>query len=235
MFFLDFLFPKKCLGCDQKGQYFCSSCQGSIRLVEHPICPVCCRLYPTGQTHCFCQTRYTINGLVSVFVYQGVVRKAIGKLKYRFQFDLAKELVDLMLDSLARRYPEFISGLADRGSFLVVAVPLHQWRQDWRGFNQSALLAKILAKKLDLPFCEDLLVRKHHTPPQTGLKKEARQKNVEKAFEVNEKYKTNRVNKTYKQVVAFDDVWTTGATMRTCANLLKRAGFEKVWGLTLAR
>ena len=228
MSFLDFLFPEKCLGCGQTGKYFCEKCASKIELIDKPICPVCVNPSPFGQTHPRCQTRYAIDGLTSVFAYSGIIRQTIKQLKYRVHFDLAGDLVTLILNSIKVK-PNF---KLDLKKTVVVPVPLHRWRRDWRGFNQAGLLAKILARELDLSFCEDLLVRKHYTQPQTGLKKEDREKNVKNAFEVNRAYKTY---KTYKNVFLVDDVWTTGATMKICANLLKRNGFKKVWGLTVAR
>lgn len=249
MNFLDFLFPKKCLGCGQKGQYFCQDCAAKIELVDKPICPVCVKPSPFGQTHPRCQTRYTIDGLTSVFAYQGVIREALKQLKYRFRFDLAEELAAL----IQHRIKVGSIQQLNLKKTIVVPVPLHQWRQDWRGFNQAAVLAKILAEKMGLPFYEDLLMRKRYTKPQTGLDKEGRRKNVEKAFAVSSKLKVqssklqievqkeikstspNILISQYPNVVLFDDVWTTGATMKICSNLLKRAGLKKVWGLTVAR
>lgn len=231
MSFLDFLFPKKCLGCGKKGRYFCQDCIAKIELIDRPICPICVRPSPFGQTHPRCQTKYTIDGLTSVFTYQGIIREGLKQLKYRFRFDLAEELVTLILNSIK---VNSIQSLNFKKT-MIVPVPLHQWRQDWRGFNQASVLAKILAEKMDLPFCENLLKRKRYTKPQTGLKREDRKKNVEEAFKVNPAYKTDCLYTTNKHVVLADDVWTTGATMRVCGNLLKRAGFKKVWGLTVAR
>lgn len=257
MAFLDFLFPKKCLGCGKKGKYFCDECVAKTELIERPICPICVKPFPFGQTHHHCQTRYTIDGLTSVFVYEGIIREGIKQLKYRFYFDLADELGTILLNRNVVNPAQFL----DLKKTVIVPVPLHRWRQDWRGFNQAALLAQILARKLNLPFCGGLLVRTRYTEPQTGLKKEERKRNVERAFEVNEKYISvnpraaqKEIDDTIKaraplnqrksrplgivlptSVLLFDDVWTTGATMKVCAKLLKRAGFKKVWGLTVAR
>lgn len=113
---------------------------------------------------------------------------------------------------------------------VLVPVPLHRLRERRRGFNQAEILGKILAEAWSLPFLPDLLIRQKKTEPQYKLEGKERKDNVRGAFNLG--YKLSA--KSYK-LLLFDDVWTTGATMRTCGNLLKRAGARFVWGLTLAR
>ncbi len=120
---------------------------------------------------------------------------------------------------------------------LLVPVPLHASRRRERGFNQSELLARGLARALGkergetapevVPAC---LRRKRATPPQTGLSVAARHANLRGAFEV---VKPDAVRG--RAIVVVDDVMTTGATISACARALKRAGSGPVMGLTLAR
>jgi ComF family protein len=112
---------------------------------------------------------------------------------------------------------------------VIVPVPLHSSRLRERGYNQSALLAHELAKHTGLPVSENALVRLTPTPPQVGLNAVERARNVRGAFSC--------INGELRgcQVLLVDDVLTTGATVRTCAEELLRAGSGNVWGLTLAR
>jgi len=217
---LDFLFPCRCLGCSQWGKYFCQECIRKIELVKKQICPVCQKPAIGGKTHPRCQTKYSLDGLTSIFAYEGIVKKAIGKLKYKFITDLVEEMIGLT--------PKHIAYFK---SFTLVPVPLHPRRQRWRGFNQAELLGKILARKLGLNIQTDALIRHKHTKPQVDLKGKERKKNIRNAFKITSKAKI----KNLKKVILFDDVWTTGSTLRECGQVLKRVGVKEVWGLTLAR
>lgn len=64
---LDFIFPKKCVGCGRLGSYICSVCLRKIEPIEHPACPVCQRQAIGGKTHPGCRTKYTLDGLVVGF------------------------------------------------------------------------------------------------------------------------------------------------------------------------
>ncbi|TSC53108.1 MAG: putative amidophosphoribosyltransferase [Microgenomates group bacterium LiPW_16] len=101
--------------------------------------------------------------------------------------------------------------------FVLTPVPLHWWRLRWRGFNQAEILGKMIAEKLEIKFVPDLLTRKKPTRPQVELEGKARRENIA------------------SNILLFDDVWTTGVTLRACGNVLKRAGVKSVWGLTLAK
>ncbi len=115
-------------------------------------------------------------------------------------------------------------------SYTLITVPLHTTRENWRGFDHTDELAKLISKKLNLKYTRDILKRKKSTKSQVGLSKKERAENVRYAFEVTDKGKMVDNN-----FLVFDDVWTSGATLRNCALALKRAGAKSVWGLTLAR
>jgi ComF family protein len=114
--------------------------------------------------------------------------------------------------------------------FLTVPVPLHIRRLRERGFNQSLLLAKVVATDLGTQLDYLSLVRIRHTRAQTGLRKEERRKNVKDAFSViyPEIIKG-------KKILLVDDVFTTGYTLNECARTLKKSGAMVVICLTLAR
>ncbi|MBU3957155.1 ComF family protein [Patescibacteria group bacterium] len=231
---LDFLFPRRCLGCGRRGEYFCQECRQTIKLIENQVCPVCERPAISGRAHPRCQTRYSLDGLTSIFVYKGIIKEAIGKLKYKFITDLAEELIGLSTKYLP---PGFHSeGIPRRGQpqalSTLIPVPLHPRRQRWRGFNQSELLGKRLAEKFNWQVRTDILARHKHTKPQIKLKGEERKKNIRGAFRIKPNCKLFIMN---SKLILFDDVWTTGSTLRECSQVLKRAGAKEVWGLTLAR
>lgn len=227
---LDFLFPRRCLGCGKWGKYFCSQCLNLILLGPQRICPVCTKLAVGGLTHPSCSRPWGLDGLTSIFTYQGLMEKAIKRLKYRFVSDLAEDLVELFLSFCGE--DKFFSHFCQRENVYFLPVPLHSRRKRWRGFNQAELLGKMIANNLDLPFLPDLLKRIKNTKPQTKLKEEERRKNIRGAFKIRSNYKLSIIN---SKLILFDDVWTTGSTLRECGQVLKRAGAKEVWGLTLAR
>lgn len=224
---LDALFPRRCLGCGRIGKYFCDQCRSTIRVVEQneAICPMCGRLAIDGVIHPRCRTRYGLDGLTSFFHYDGIIQKAVKMLKYRRVSDLAAEFVSLI--SVPCTLPRRQAGL-HHDPCIFVPIPLHPSRQKERGYNQAEILGALIAKKLNIPIATDILKRVKKTVPQVEMKKrEARLKNMEGVFAV---YHTPP-----EHVVLFDDVFTTGATMRSAANRLKRAGAKFVWAVTIAR
>ncbi|MEK7521354.1 MAG: ComF family protein [Patescibacteria group bacterium] len=229
---LNFLFPKTCIGCKKKGSYFCPDCAQSAKLHFPQVCPVCEQPSPDGVRHTYCDKHQTPNGLHSIWAYEGTPRKLIIKFKYRFISDIADELAETVAAHLKNYRP-----LSNKGpvwteeKFTVVPIPLHWKRENWRGFNQSEELGKRIANKMGWDF-QNLLVRAKRTKHQVGLRGKARRENVEGVFSLNPNIPTSQ----YSNVLLFDDVWTTGATMKEAAKIIKQAGVARqVWCLTLAR
>ena len=228
-----FLFPPHCLACGRPGNFFCSSCQQKIKFLTNQICPVCG--YPAlgGKTHFSCQTRYSLDGLSSVFAYALPFSLAVKKVKYYpFVFAAIKELVSLTLPYLEEREDFLPLRCFLKKKPVLVPIPLSRSRFFWRGYNQAEIMAEILGEKWSLPVAKKALLRVKETAPQSFLSSNLRQKNIRGAFKVNDQWR-RYVPKF--PVLLVDDIWTTGATMRTAANVLKRAGIPQVWGLTFCR
>ena len=232
MTILDWWYPKKCLGCGRIGEYLCSSC---LQAVEHKrgwYCPECNQMAVGGKTHLGCQRKFSLDGLVGLLSYKGLVKLGVHSLKYRFLKDIETELAGLIQAAIRvkikdRQGSSWLSFLKKKP--VVIAVPLHWRRQNWRGFNQAEIVATIVADSLRLELMTDKLIRKQITGPQTKLNKIQRQTNVSQAFAIKEKESLP------EKVLLIDDVWTTGATMKAAGKVLKRNGVREVWGLTLAR
>ena len=224
---LDLFFPKRCVGCKKVGCYLCSWCRRTCIPIapNECICPVCGKLAIDGATHPSCQSRYSLDGLTSFFYYRDAVRSFIRVLKYQFVTDTAETFITLIpLSSY------IISSLMGAEHVILVPIPLHPNRQKQRGFNQSALVGQLLAKKLKIPIDDTLLHRVVYTTSQVEMRsREARRKNIPpQAFQV-APIPENTI------ILLFDDVFTTGATMRSAGNALKWAGAKMVWGVTMAR
>ncbi len=224
---LDLLFPKRCVGCGKVGKYFCVRCQLKIQTIDQneTICPVCEKGAIDGITHPHCKTRYSLDGLTSFFHYKGPVQKAVKSIKYRYASDLASEFIDLipfsMMDSRLRG-----------NDTIIVPVPLHPSRLRYRGFNQAEVLGTLIAQRFSIPMQSDILKRVRETKSQVEVMgREKRLKNMEGAFVMN----NSKFDIRTSSIFLFDDVFTTGATLRSAAKVLKRAGALFVWGITMAR
>jgi ComF family protein len=155
--------------------------------------------------------------------YEGPLRQAIHLLKYRGQLRVMHPLLQLALTHFDAHFPG-----ADFDAIL--PVPLHRQRLMQREFNQAAGIAKGLARHLDIPLWERVLVRVRRTRPQVELSDRERRQNVRQAFAV-----TDIAALADKQVLVVDDVFTTGATLGEIARTLKIAGARRVDVFTLAR
>ena len=155
--------------------------------------------------------------------FSDVARDLVHLLKYGDRLDLVQPFAKWM----TRAGDEIL-----READTLVPVPLHWTRLFQRRFNQSAELARAISKQAKLAVIDDVLARVRATPPQVGLAREERAKNVHGAFSIE---KTARLRVKGKRIVLVDDVLTTGATANACARALRRAGASRIDVLTLAR
>jgi len=183
----------------------CGGCEAELPAGVIGFCEVCASLLePSPDPR-------------AVYLYGGPLAEAIRKLKYRHRTELA--------EPLGRRLARGCASLAGEVD-VVVPVPLHRRRLAERGFNQSALLARRVARSLGLPLRPRALRRLRDTPPQASLDRADRAANVRDAF---------RARATEARVLLIDDVRTTGATLAACAEALTAAGAARVHVRTLAR
>lgn len=160
--------------------------------------------------------------------YAGPIQKLIRRLKYDDDTLVAKDIgpkLFLAYLLLAELNPEF----RDRDGTRVVPVPLHKKRQRKRGYNQAHLIAREFARIANLTVDTEMLCRVKETQPQYGLKKNERLINVTDAFAPGAHAVSGR------RIILVDDVFTSGATLLTCASLLSAQGATKVVALAAAR
>ncbi|MFQ6057611.1 MAG: ComF family protein [Anaerolineae bacterium] len=218
---LDLLFPPRCVGCRAAGEWLCPRCRAQIEFIRPPICSRCGRPTHRARLCALCRRNpIPLDGIRAVAYLEGVLREAIHRFKYENLQELALPLGQMLAQYLARH---------PLPAEVIVPVPLHSSRLAERGYNQSALLARRLAQKSDLPVVENSLQRVKKTVPQIHLNAQERRENVRHAFLcVDERLRG-------KQVLLIDDVCTTGATLEACTIALRRRGASSVWGLVLAR
>ena len=218
---LDLIFPKTCLGCGVEGKYLCEKCLGELKLLA-PACPYCEKPSIDGFAHTKCHKKYGLDGLTSVWDYEGAIKKAILAFKFKYSTEVGKELAS-----------SFIQELMIRGPLIkeptLVPIPIHWYRENVRGFNQSEEIGKSVALGMGWEFNPELLAKIRPTTSQVELTVEQRKQNLKGVFALNLKFKLP------ESVILFDDVFTTGSTLKEAAKIIKHAGVQKVWGLTIAR
>lgn len=225
---LSALFPERCPACQQfvdlpsRGP-LCSACWAALPRHTAAACACGAPLGAAGACGRCRRGRAGWSRGVSLGPYEGALRALVLELKYRSRRRVAERLAELLAVESGS------AGLLEPGVVLV-PVPLHPRRLRERGYNQAALLAAALGRRLGLG-CEPLaLVRRRETPPQAGLSAAARRRNVAGVFAV------RRPARVAGRVVALvDDVVTTGATARACAAALRAAGTREVRLVSVAR
>ncbi len=185
-------------------------------------CPLC-RARPTDALGCCSLCRQglfapqALEAALTLGVYQGRLERAVRAFKFKGVRRLARFFGEALAEEAA----------AEGHAFDVVcAVPLHWGRRWQRGYNQSELLAKVVAQELNLPY-RRALRRKRATRQQARLGRTERLENVRGAFE--------SLSLKGARVLLIDDVVTSGATTRECAQALLRAGATSVRVAAIAR
>jgi ComF family protein len=219
--FIDLLFPPRCGGCQAAGSLWCERCRAAIQLLKPPWCEKCGEPFVTEPLCANCRAHpLVIEKIRSAALFDGVLREAVHRFKYQRLSSMAEPFGDLLA---AYWRAEHLT--AD----WLMPVPLHPSRERDRGYNQSELLARCLARHVNVPVSRKGLRRTRATAVQMTLNAAERRKNVAGAFECVE------VRVRRARVVIIDDVGTTGATLDACAQAVLKAGAASVMGLTLAR
>ncbi|WP_289035283.1 ComF family protein [uncultured Roseibium sp.] len=227
---LDFLLPPRCIGCQARVSLPGNLCGVCWREMPFIAAPVCAR-YGTPFTHDIGEGGLSARALTdpplferlrAVATYQGIARDLALALKFNRRRDLAEPMGRWMVH--AGR--ELISP-----DTVVMPVPLHRLRLLQRRFNQSADLARVIAREASIDWDPMLLRRARRTRQQVGLDSSERQKNVRGAFELRQGW-SNTLHG--RPVLLVDDVLTTGSTVTACTKVLRAAGASSVDVLTFA-
>ncbi len=207
----DVLFPKRCVGCERYGAWWCQSCYKSVTL--HTVQDA-----STPPSDSVLKTVW-----VAASYDQESLQRALHAFKYQFVTALAKPLGGLMVD--------FCKSTASAGmqADMIVAVPLFYKRERWRGFNQAQLLAQAVGHHRNLSVVP-ALKRQVSTRPQVGLDAPARRLNVQGAFIC-----PNPAVVAGRRVLLVDDVISTGSTLAACAEALYQAGAVRVEAFVLTK
>ena len=209
---IDFLFPRRCYGCGRLGVYLCRNCQST--LVSQPVKIVDKNLF---------------EGNLSLYKYNGIITNLIHDFKYNFVSDLSETISQLIADELKSSYPNILN-YWQNNKFTLIPIPLHPFRQKWRGYNQSELICNHLSKQFKLNYSKNLLLRFVNTPPQAKNKStKDKQANLANVFYINE---SNPIPG--KNFILVDDVATTFSTLKSARSTFGGDQDRKFWTLTIA-
>ncbi len=208
---IEWLYPKNCIGCGKGKKYLCTLCENKLLKAD-------------------LQRKKEFEGLISIYKYNGVIRKIVEKIKYEHLDDCIKEMAELMVLNLKLNYPTTLN-YWQKEKFCLVPIPLSNERERWRGFNQSAELAENLGEKMGLRVEMGILLRKKHSINQANIKSyQQRYKNVKNNFEI-----LKKEEKLARKIIFVDDVITSGATMTEALKTWKKVEPQlQGWGLSLA-
>ena len=212
---------------------FCHSCVGLFaQTLPSPLCARCGRPIVSSATegsislpecHLCRLGTYDFDVARSFGPYTSAMSRAILMLKYGEVIPLGAWFAR-HLAALVQLNPQAFA--AD----VLVPVPLDASRLRERGYNQAELIARPLARMLDIPFKSYLLVRTRPRPDKLRLTRRERWETVRGAYAT---HKMAQVDKL--RVLLVDDVFTTGATLDACSRALRGAGASRVAGITVAR
>lgn len=229
---LHLIYPSQCISCRdlvEGDNALCGKCWRDTSFISGLVCDKCGTPLlgdDTGESilcdDCMVTARPWSKGRAA-FLYNKGGRKIILAFKHGDRLDLAAPAGQWLAQAAA---PLLCPNM------LIAPVPLHWMRMLKRRYNQSALLAKSLAKNIDQSTCLDLLVRTKRTRTLDGMGRDARFQMLADSIKVNHKRKHRLIG---RSILLVDDVMTSGATLAACTEACLASGAKEVFTVTLAR
>ena len=207
---LNLIYPNVCGFCNKvcKNE-LCSKCKVKIRNSQINII-----IKPKNKY---------FKELISIFKYEGIIRDKILQYKFEDKAYMYNTFAKIILKN------EKICGLLKKYD-IIIPVPIHKKRKAQRGYNQTQLIASKISKYLKIKLCDDVLIKSKNTIAQSKLNKNKRKQNIKGAFKILNSEKIQG-----KNILLFDDIYTTGSTVNECSKILTRAGAKRIGVLTIAK
>lgn len=220
-------FPARCPVCDAPvagmRRKACIPCDQTLKEVSGPRCAVCSKPLASGEKS-LCgdceKAEHAYDFGMALYPY-----RSIADSLYRFKYMGRQEYARFYAERFCALHgAEFLALKPDA----IVPVPAHKKREQKRGYNQAALLAREIGRILKVPVREDLVKRVLPTKPQKELKAVERRNNLKNAFLL------ARNDVKLKTIVVVDDIYTTGATIDAVAHIFRQCGVRRIYFATIA-
>lgn len=200
-----------------------SPCLLCDRVTPETICPACDRqLQRQKLTH----PAQFWQGDLPLFVwgeYNGILKRSLATLKYNNKPKIATHLGFY----LAEAWRSFALTLPQK-KFIIVPIPMHAEKRQKRGFNQAELIGRSFCQASQYRLNSRLLIRQKATQAMFGLSPKEREQNIQEAFKV------QPIRQKLPPILLIDDIYTTGATARTAAAILRQNNISVAGILAIA-
>lgn len=207
-----------------------------INLIYPNVCGICdkiCRneLCPKCENNLKNIAKFKINTYkdknfrkhLYIFNYEGIIKEILIKFKFNERPYIYKSFVKFLIKN--KKICRFLKSYD-----IIIPVPIHYNRKITRGYNQSALIARDIAKNVEIVYEDKVLFKKVDNKPQSTKNKEDRKKNVIGVYYIKNEHKIIG-----KKVLILDDIYTTGSTVNECSKILRQAGAKYIDVITVAK
>ena len=229
---INLFYPALCQACGGKmpkwDRHLCENCLKKIEMRQPPFCIKCGkRLSVESSTITICKdckiSAPYFDRAGSACYYDGILKELVYNFKYKKITSLGEEFAKIIINFMK------INNLGNLAE-IIAPIPMHPKRLFKREVNHADILAKNIAKKLNIHYSGKLLKKIKETAVQTGLGRQKRIKNILGSFSIQ-----NSSIAENKNILLVDDLFTTGSTVNECAKLLRKAGARYIEVIALAR
>lgn len=207
---ISYVYPNSCGFCNKiiSEEYTCKNCQEKLKYMYE------------SEKQLVSVNKY-FDVLICAYKYKGIIRSKILQYKFKNKKYLYASLSERLIE-LLNMYSNEID--------IIIPVPIHFIRSFNRGYNQSFLIARFIAKKMAKELKNNILKKIRNNKPQSLLTANKRKNNVCNAYKV---VRTDDIKG--KTILLIDDIYTTGATVNECSKVLKENGAKKIIVATVAK
>lgn len=226
------IYPPRCPICDEivedVERRIHKKCEERLVKIEGATCMQCGRpLMTECAEYCFdcarkkrCGSGVTYEQGKSLILYQGPMKKSMYRFKYANKREYSQYYAQLAVDLVGE-------WMMERQIETIVPVPMFSKKQRQRGYNQAEVFAKALSRRIGIPANMKLVRRVRNTTPMKELDDVERKNNLKNAFQI------QQFIVKYKRILLVDDIYTTGSTVGEVSRVLKEAGVEKIYVLSI--